>query len=66
MNIEQLIDSKSKQEVAFMIYSQCIFCHHFCEDQYGSWKCESSWNEEWCRKDYENFLVKILDKNTYK
>lgn len=65
MNIEQLIDSKSKQEIAFIMYNKCFCCHHFYENKYGNWNCESSWHEEYCRKNWDNYLKMILDKNNY-
>jgi len=65
MNVEQLINTKSKQEAAFIMYSKCINCHYFCEDTHGAWKCISSWNENYCRNIWDNYLKLILDKNNY-
>ena len=65
MNIEQLLNTKSKAEAAFMMYSNCIKCNHFCEDKYGAWKCESAWHENQCRLEYKKLLSQVLDKNFY-
>lgn len=65
MNIEQLLDTKSKAEAAFIIFSNCIKCNHFSEDKYGAWKCESAWHENQCRLEYEKLLSQVLDKNFY-
>ena len=65
MNIEQLISTKSKEEVAFIMYSDCIHCHSFQEDKYGAWKCISNWDENQCRSCYEILLKTELDKYNY-
>lgn len=65
MNIEQLISTKSKEEVAFIMYSDCIHCHSFQEDKYGAWKCISNWDENQCRSHYEILLKTELDKYNY-
>ena len=66
MNIEQLIDTKSKNEIAFIMHNNCILCNHFYEDNYGSWKCDSFIHEETCRKNWDNYLKFILKKNKQK
>lgn len=65
MNIEQLLNSKSKEEAVFITYSKCVSCHNFYEDEYGSWKCGDPWNEGYCRRTWEDYLKLILDKNNY-
>lgn len=65
MNIEQLINTKSKEEVAFIMYSGCIKCHSFQEDKYGAWKCVLDWEESQCRSYYEILLQTELDKGNY-
>ena len=65
MNIEQLISTKSKEEVAFIMYSDCIHCHSFQEDKYGAWKCISEWEEPQCRLYYETLLQIELDRGNY-
>lgn len=68
MTIEQLFQTKSKEEVGFIMFqtdikNNCIYCSHFCEDEYKAWKCNSPWKEEVCRNEWEYFINHELDKN---
>lgn len=65
MNVEQLINTKSKQEASFIMYNKCYYCHDFCQDKYKAWKCSNPYAENYCRNMYESFLQKELDKNEY-
>ena len=66
MNVNQLFTMKSKEEACFILYNKCLYCNHFYQNQWGAWNCDSPWNEDFCRKYWEEFLQKILDKNTFK
>jgi hypothetical protein len=62
MTIEQLITTKSKEEIAFIIYNKCYYCRsHFCKDEYGTYKCEDPNTEKYCRQMFEEFLQKKLE-----
>lgn len=65
MNVEQLIGTKSKEEVAFIMYSDCIHCSSFREDKYGAWKCILPWDEIQCRSYFNILLETKLDKYNY-
>lgn len=63
MRIEQLLAMRSKEEACFIIYSKCYHCSQFYENEWGNWNCISPWHEKFCRKSWEKFLNKVLDKN---
>lgn len=63
MNIEQLLQTKSKEEVAFILYTEknnnfklcCLNCQFFQQDKYKVWECSSLFENE-CRQEYYNWL----------
>lgn len=68
MNIEQFLQSKSKEEIAFIFWDggnykkcNCMFCNFFEKDEYGILKCRSLF-QEGCRKEYYNWLNKEIKK----
>lgn len=63
MKIEQMLSMKSKDEACFIIFRNCIMCSLFHQNEYGSWNCTVPWNEAFCRKEYESFLIKEMDKH---
>ena len=62
MRIEQLLTMKSKEEACFIIYKDCLRCYHFWKNKWGTWHCVSPWHEQHCRKDWEEFINKTMDK----
>lgn len=70
MNVEQLLDSKSKHEVAFMMFEDdlklnCLQCPFLQEDEYRVWNCKSINHREVCEKEWENFLQHIVNNNRF-
>lgn len=62
MNIEQFLQSKSKEEIAFIFYDKgnykkcnCIYCKFFEEDEHKNWKCRSLF-QEGCRQEFYKWL----------
>lgn len=63
MKIEQLLQSKSKEEIAFLLYTgkntvykiNCLECPFFIKDKHNVWKCFSL-IEDACREEYYKWL----------
>lgn len=69
MNIKQLLTTKSKEEAAFIMFSNdlklsCIFCKNFCGDNFNNWKCNNKEQSEKCWNEWDSFLeYKLTDKD---
>ena len=69
MKIEQLLQSKSKEEIAFILYSgkdttykiNCLECPFYRRDRYNVLKCYGL-IEPACRKEYYNWLQSEYEK----
>lgn len=69
MKIEQLLQSKSKEEIAFILYSgknttykmNCLECPFFREDKHKVLKCYGL-IEDACREEYYNWLQSEYEK----
>lgn len=67
MKIEQFLQTKSKEEIAFILYGYngksykipCIECSFFKKDKFGIYKCTSFLNEQ-CRKEYTEWADKEM------
>ena len=67
MTIEEMLQTKSKEEAAYIMFetdvkSNCLYCSHFCEDEYKVWHCNSPWHEQVCRNEWKFFISHELDK----
>lgn len=66
MKIEQLIESKSKEEVAFIMYAHfykipCLSCLCFEKDNYGTYKCCRPKLEDSCREEFHKWLQSEIE-----
>lgn len=66
MKIEQLIESKSKEEVAFIMYAHfhkvpCLSCPCFEKDDYGTYKCCRPKLEDSCREEFHKWLQSEIE-----
>jgi len=72
MKIEQLIQSKSKEEIAFIMYAHpfyssqvnkvpCLSCPCFEKDDYGTYKCCRPKLEDSCREEFHKWLQSEIE-----
>ena len=67
MKIEQLLQSKSKEEIAFILYQGnngykicCINCDFYKADKHNVHKCNSLFEIK-CREEYYNWLKSNIE-----
>lgn len=71
MTVEQLLNSKSKEEAAFLLYEErskvsCLKCRFFRENEYGVWQCGDKWQKHVCRGLWEKFLANSVQEEIEK
>ena len=60
MKLEQFLQSKSKEEIAFILYNgtnykiSCLQCQFYKKDNFGIFKCYSLFENQ-CRKEFYNW-----------